>query len=145
MSKVLILANSSSGLYGFRNELVVELLKKYGIYTDNTLDIECIESACVTNYYPGLDITGMDQEQLNELNVESKEFTYTDLELIKEILENACQNGYYGQWYDYRGHFDSQYSIEIQSTKPVDPYGTTTVYYDFWLGKVPEFVIEDTN
>ena len=32
MSKVLILANSSSGLYGFRNELVVELLKKYEVY-----------------------------------------------------------------------------------------------------------------
>ena len=32
MKKVLFLANSSSGLYDFRNELVLELLKKYEVY-----------------------------------------------------------------------------------------------------------------
>ena len=32
MAKVLILANSSSGLYGFRNELVNELVKEYEVY-----------------------------------------------------------------------------------------------------------------
>ncbi|MGN0307363.1 MAG: glycosyltransferase family 4 protein [Lachnospiraceae bacterium] len=32
MKKVLILANSSSGLYDFRNELVSELLKEYEVY-----------------------------------------------------------------------------------------------------------------
>ena len=32
MKKVLILANSSGGLYDFRNELVVELLKEYKVY-----------------------------------------------------------------------------------------------------------------
>ena len=32
MEKVLILANSSGGLYDFRNELVLELLKKYKVY-----------------------------------------------------------------------------------------------------------------
>lgn len=32
MKKVLILANSSGGLYDFRNELVLELLKTYGVY-----------------------------------------------------------------------------------------------------------------
>lgn len=32
MKKVLILANSSGGLYDFRNELVLELLKKYKVY-----------------------------------------------------------------------------------------------------------------
>ena len=32
MKKVLILANSSNGLYGFRNELLLELLKKYEVY-----------------------------------------------------------------------------------------------------------------
>ena len=32
MARVLILANSSSGLYGFRNELVEELVKKYEVY-----------------------------------------------------------------------------------------------------------------
>ena len=32
MKKVLILANSSGGLYDFRNELVLELLKKHKVY-----------------------------------------------------------------------------------------------------------------
>ena len=32
MKKVLILANSSGGLYDFRNELVLELLKEYEVY-----------------------------------------------------------------------------------------------------------------
>ncbi|MBQ9991338.1 MAG: glycosyltransferase family 4 protein [Lachnospiraceae bacterium] len=32
MKKVLILANSSTGLYDFRNELVLELIKKYEVY-----------------------------------------------------------------------------------------------------------------
>lgn len=32
MKKVLILANSSGGLYDFRNELVLELLKNYNVY-----------------------------------------------------------------------------------------------------------------
>lgn len=32
MARILILANSSSGLYQFRNELVVEMLKKYEVY-----------------------------------------------------------------------------------------------------------------
>lgn len=32
MKKILILANSSNGLYGFRNELLVELLKEYELY-----------------------------------------------------------------------------------------------------------------
>ena len=32
MGKVLILANSASGLYDFRNELVMELLQEYEVY-----------------------------------------------------------------------------------------------------------------
>ena len=31
MKKILILANSSGGLYDFRNELVTELLKQYEV------------------------------------------------------------------------------------------------------------------
>ncbi|MCR5558016.1 MAG: DUF6449 domain-containing protein [Butyrivibrio sp.] len=123
----------------------IDVLKKYGIYSENTLDVEYIENVCVTNYYPGIDISGMDQEQLSELDVKSKEFTYTDPEQIKEILTNACANGYYGRWFDYHNHFDNQYGIEVNLSRPVDQYGTTSAYYEFLLGKVPEFVVEDTN
>jgi len=50
MAKILILANSSSGLYGFRNELVVELLKQYQVYVslpDDTNNKELEEEGCV--------------------------------------------------------------------------------------------------
>ena len=32
MNKILILANSASGLYDFRNELILELLKVYEVH-----------------------------------------------------------------------------------------------------------------
>ena len=49
MARILILANSSSGLYGFRNELVLELLKKYEVYAslpDKTNNAELEEEGC---------------------------------------------------------------------------------------------------
>lgn len=49
MGKVLILANSSSGLYGFRNELVLELLKEHEVYAslpDETNNKELMEEGC---------------------------------------------------------------------------------------------------
>ena len=39
MKKVLILANSSGGLYDFRNELVLELLKTYKVYVSVPDDV----------------------------------------------------------------------------------------------------------
>lgn len=39
MKKVLILANSSGGLYDFRNELVLELLKEYSVYVSIPDDV----------------------------------------------------------------------------------------------------------
>lgn len=55
MKKVLILANSSSGLYGFRNELVTELLKKYEVYVslpDETNNKELAEEGCKVIHTP---------------------------------------------------------------------------------------------
>lgn len=49
MARILILANSSSGLYGFRNELVLELLKKYEVYAslpDKTNNAELEAEGC---------------------------------------------------------------------------------------------------
>lgn len=50
MANILILANSSSGLYGFRNELVLELLKFHKVYVsvpDNTNVPELTEEGCI--------------------------------------------------------------------------------------------------
>ena len=50
MAKILILANSSSGLYGFRNELVVKLLEQHEVHVslpDDTNNKELEEEGCV--------------------------------------------------------------------------------------------------
>lgn len=50
MSKILILANSSSGLYGFRNELVVKLLEQHEVHVslpDDTNNKELEEEGCI--------------------------------------------------------------------------------------------------
>ena len=50
MGKILILANSSSGLYGFRNELVVKLLEQHQVYVslpDETNNKELEEEGCI--------------------------------------------------------------------------------------------------
>ena len=55
MRKVLILANSSVGLYGFRNELVLELLKKYKVFIsvpDEMSAKELQEEGCEIVYTP---------------------------------------------------------------------------------------------
>ena len=55
MAKILILANSSSGLYGFRNELVVKLLEQNQVYVslpDNTNNKELQEEGCILYHTP---------------------------------------------------------------------------------------------
>lgn len=55
MAKILILANSSSGLYGFRNELVVKLLEQNQVYVslpDDTNNKELEEEGCVIYHTP---------------------------------------------------------------------------------------------
>ncbi len=126
----------------------IEVLKKYGIYSEDTLDVEYIENVCVTNYYPGIDISGMDEDQLNSLSVnsdDSKQVVYTDRDQIEQILECTKWGGAHGQWFDYSEVFDDQYGAEITMNKPIDRYGTNTVYINFLSGKVPEFVVKDTN
>ena len=49
MGKILILANSSSGLYGFRNELVLDMLRQHEVYAslpDETNTKELSEEGC---------------------------------------------------------------------------------------------------
>ena len=55
MAKILILANSSSGLYGFRNELVVKLLEQNQVFVslpDDTNNKELEEEGCVILHTP---------------------------------------------------------------------------------------------
>lgn len=61
MKKVLILANSSVGLYSFRNELLLELLKKYEVHVglpDVQMVPELEQEGCKIHYTP-IDRRGM--------------------------------------------------------------------------------------
>ena len=126
-------------------ENTIALLKKYGIYSESNLDVECIQTVHVTNYYPGVDTDDYSMDELNNMNLESVSADYTDKDQIKELLESADGSEFYGQWYDYSGRYDNQYGMEVILSTPRDRYGSTSVYYNFKLGKVPEFVKKDTN
>ncbi len=126
-------------------ENTIALLRKYGIYSEHNLDVEYIESVCITNYYPGYDITKMDWDEINEIQTESKSEYYEDKKQIREILDSSYGSGFYGNWFDYRGRFNDQYGIEFKIRSAHDQYSNTSVYYNFMLGKVPDFVVKDTN
>lgn len=53
MGTILILANSSSGLYGFRNELILELVKQHSVHVslpDDTNNRELLEEGCIIHH-----------------------------------------------------------------------------------------------
>lgn len=84
MAKILILANSSSGLYGFRNELVVELLKKYEVYAslpDDTNNAELSSEGCRIIHTP------INRRGVNP--IEDFKLFKAYLKLIKEIEPDA--------------------------------------------------------
>lgn len=84
MAKVLILANSSSGLYGFRNELVVELLKKYEVYAslpDDTNNDELSNEGCRIIHTP------INRRGVNP--VEDFKLFKAYLKLLKDIKPDA--------------------------------------------------------
>lgn len=84
MAKVLILANSSSGLYGFRNEVVVELLKKYEVYAslpDDTNNKELSEEGCHIIHTP------INRRGVNP--IEDFKLFRQYLRLLKEIKPDA--------------------------------------------------------
>jgi len=55
MKKILVLANSSKGVYGFRNELMIEMLKSYEVYVsvpDEVCTEELAQEGCKIIYTP---------------------------------------------------------------------------------------------
>lgn len=121
------------------------LLKKYGIYSESVLDVKYIESICVTNNYPGYDISEMDWDEISQISVDSVSVYYEDAEQMREILNSSYGSGYYGEWFNYNDRFDNQYGVEVKLKDTRDQHNATTAYFNFELGKVPEFVIKDTN
>lgn len=98
MKKVLILANSSSGLYGFRNELVLELLKEHEVHVslpDDTNNEELASEGCIIHH------TDINRRGMNPIEDFGLIKAYQDL--VKEIepdvvLTYTIKPNVYGGW-----------------------------------------------
>ena len=80
MKKILILANSSSGLYLFRNELLLELIKEYKVYIslpDYTNNEDFEKEGCTVIHTP------IDRRGINIIQDAKLLFNYS--KLLKEI------------------------------------------------------------
>ena len=118
----------------------IAVLKKYGIYSEDSIDVQYINSCVVTNYYSGYKSPSDGSFEYPDEEYPTKTVTYTDKEQIRKIIENAHSSQYYSLWYDNNKYEDGQYSIEILTDN-----SRRSSYLVFELGKVPDFVISDTN
>lgn len=122
----------------------IDVLKKYGVFVESTLDVEQIESIEVTNYYPGYDLESQDMDEI-DINVESKSITYTEKAQISDIIENVVLDSYYSRWYRRDKLVNNQFSVMINFKKTGESNSNYASYYSFEMGKVPDFVYSDTN
>ncbi len=119
----------------------ISLLKKYGIYSDCEPDIDLIDKIDVTNYYPGFDLETDDENEIDR-NVDSKTITYTDKDQIRDIIESAVSSEFYSRWYRSSLFTNDQFSIIVDY---ISNSHSNSKYYLFETGKVPAFVMTDTN
>ncbi|WP_029232672.1 DUF6449 domain-containing protein [Butyrivibrio sp. VCB2006] len=122
----------------------IELLKKYGIYTDSEINLDIIESIEITNYYPGHDIEKEDVDSIEE-NTEYGYFTYTEKDQIRDIIENVVCNDFYSRWYRSYELTNNQFSVIANVRNGKNGTSTVARYYSFEMGKVPSFVYSDTQ
>lgn len=140
-------ASCSFNVYG-NYENTIAVLKKYGIYSESTIDVDKVESVEVTNFYPGFDIENMSDEELQEMYMttsESKSYIYTDRDEIKVIIENAVCTDFYSKWYTFNDEVNGQFSVMISVPSDNGSEESYKGYYSFRMGKVPDFVYSDTN
>ena len=119
----------------------IELLKKYGIFSESTIKTDDIKKITVVNYYPGYDLNETDISDITDYP-DSREMTYSDSDKIEEILNGVISTDFYNPWYNYNNN-DQQYSAQIYTEDSSSRYDAS--YYTFLKGKVPGFVVEDTN
>ena len=128
---------------------LLKLLKDHNIYVEPKLTPEMISSIRVDNYYPGYNIDDIDSGKLlRDEEVMTTSATYDPVknsEEVSEILQDIITSDYNGNWYDY-SQKDNKFSVVImRKTDDSDYYGSNGVYYSFLKGKVPEFVVKDTE
>ena len=103
------------------------------------------------NYYQGkyvvealkdVDFSMEEGEYVNIDAPENKEMSYTDKDKIEEILGAVISTDFWNPWYNYNNN-NEQYSAQIYTNDDRTKY--ETAYYTFLKGKVPDFVVKDTN
>ena len=128
---------------------LLKLIKDHNIYVEPKLTPEMISSIRVDNYYPGYNLDDFDSGKLlRDEEVMTTSATYDPVKNSKEvseILQDIVTSDYNGYWYDY-SQKDAKYSVVItKKSDGTDYYGSDGSYYSFLKGKVPEFVVKDTE
>lgn len=128
---------------------LIKLIKDHDIYVEPELTPEMISSIRVDNYYPGYNLDELDSGKLGAAEeVMTRSATYDpekNSKEVEEILQDIISSDYNGKWYDY-SRKDAKYSVVImKKTDGIDYYGSDGAYYSFIKGKVPEFVVKDTE
>ena len=128
---------------------LLKLIKDHNIYVEPKLTPEMISSIRVENYYPGYNLDDFDSGKLlRDEEVMTTSATYDPVKNSKEvseILQDIVTSDYNGYWYDY-SQKDAKYSVVItKKSDGTDYYGSDGSYYSFLKGKVPEFVVKDTE
>lgn len=128
---------------------LLKLIKDHNIYVEPKLTPEMISSIRVDNYYPGYNLDDFDSGKLlRDEEVMTTSATYDPVKNSKEvseILQDIVTSDYNGNWYDY-SQKDNKYSVVItKKSDGSDYYGSDGSYYSFLKGKVPEFVVKDTE
>ncbi len=120
----------------------IALLKEYGIFSEGELRAEDVREIKVTNYFVGQDLDSEPQDEIVYDNTEYTSKSYTDQGDIEKIIEVSIPNGYHNPWFNYNNTND-QYGIELYLKG--NNSGISDLYYNFYKGKVPDFVKRDTE
>jgi ABC-2 type transport system permease protein len=119
----------------------ISILKKYGIYSEGEHDVQYIVSVDVTNYYSGYNPPEGEEGAVPDDGTDypSVTVTYTDPDEISRILSCSHSNDYYSRWYNSSKYENGQYVIEVTTSN------RRSSFLVFEMGKVPDFVVADTN
>ena len=126
---------------------LMKLLKDHDLYVDSKLNADMVSSITVDNYYPGQDIDNLDDGLISYDGTTTTSANYTsdkNKQQIEDILRGVVTSDYSGDWYDYSLK-DHKYSVMITLKNDTDNYQGNMRYYSFLKGKVPEFVVKDTE
>lgn len=123
---------------------VIGYLKEKGIYKENILNVDNVESVTVTNYHNEIWEQRSSREQTRYSNPEITK-TFTDKKQIEELLPALYSNSFYNP-YKASGTFSNNYSVTVQlkSGNTSSSYYRGDNTYSLFADKIPAFVENET-